>query len=354
MSKYPIPLCLIFLLSFCSKPQTSRQEEARREFVLGTICQVNLYGQGSDFLYNKVFTRLREIENTMSANMANTTLDRINRNAGREAVEVPADLLDVLERSLFYAHLSGGAFDPSIGPLVKLWGIGTEAERLPSGEEIAGALSLVDYRNIELDRERGTVFLVKSGMAMDLGAIAKGYAADQAAAILRDAGISGALIDLGGNVFALGDKSGVQAEGQNVNWRIGIQDPLKERGAYIGIMEVRNKSIVTSGIYERYMEKEGKPYHHILSTRDGYPVDNSLLSVTIIADHSIDADALSTTVFALGYEKGRALLESPDLKSLAGQPEAAFVFADRSLILTSGMEEYFQLSNNEYRLILLP
>jgi thiamine biosynthesis lipoprotein len=353
MCKYPIILvCLMFLLSFCSKPQISRTEEIRTEFVLGTICQVNLYGQGSDLLYSKIFTRLREIENTMSVNMEDTVVDRINQNAGRQAVEVPPDLLDVLERSLVYARLSGGAFDPSIGPLVKLWGIGTDAERRPDGEEIASALSLADYRNVEIDREQRAVFLRKPGMALDLGAIAKGYAADEVAAILEEAGIGAAVIDLGGNVFALGDKSRIdaQARGQALNWRIGVQDPLKERGNYIGVMEVRNKSIVTSGIYERYMEEGGKHYHHILSTQNGYPVDNGLLSVTIAADHSIDADALSTTVFALGYEKGRALLESPELRSIAGQAEAVFVFADLSVRLTSGMAEYFRLSTDEYRL----
>jgi thiamine biosynthesis lipoprotein len=342
----------MFLLSFCSKQQTGAREEVRREFVLGTICQVRLYGQGSDLVYNRIFARLREIENTMSVNMADTAVDRINRNAGAEAVEAPADLLEVIERSLFYARLSGGAFDPSIGPLVKLWGIGTATERLPSGSEIASLLPLVDYRHVEIDRERKRVFLRKSGMALDLGAIAKGYAADEVAAILREAGIRGAVIDLGGNVFALGDRSVLDARagGRALNWRIGIQDPLKERGTYIGVMEIRDKSVVTSGIYERYMEADGKRYHHILSSRDGYPVANGLLSVTIVADHSIDADALSTAVFALGYEKGRALLESPELKGIAGQAEAAFVFADRSVRLTAGMAEYFAMNNDDYRL----
>jgi thiamine biosynthesis lipoprotein len=351
---FPLPL----VLSGCSKPASGYLVEGPvMEFALGTVCSVNLYEQGADILlYNKIFTRLREIENTMSANMADTFLDRISQNAGRSPVKVPDSLLDVLEKAVLYAGLSGGAFDPAIGPLVKLWGIGTEAERLPLQDEINAALLLSDYRDIVVDREAGTVFLKKEGMALDLGAIAKGYAADQAVEILKKERLEGAVIDLGGNIFVWGNKPEKKAwfkffnTGKPSPWRIGIQDPLDSRGSYTGILEVNNKSIVTSGVYERFMEIDGKRYHHILSAADGYPVDNGLLSVTIIADRSIDADALSTTVFALGYERGAALLESPGLQKIAGKVEAIFVFDDLSISLTPGVRETFALTNENYTL----
>jgi thiamine biosynthesis lipoprotein len=307
------------------------------EFVLGTVCSVNLFEQGRAAEYDAIFARLRSIQALMSANEEGTDLDRVNKNAGIRPVAVPEELLDVLEASLRYAELSGGAFDPTVGPLVKLWGIGSEDPRVPGADELGEALSLVDWRDLVIDRAAGTAFLRRPGQSLDLGAIAKGYAADQAVALLPKN--HRAIIDLGGNIFALGERSGHE------NWRIGVQDPLEERGVYLGVLQVKHKSIVTSGVYERYFEEDGERYHHILSTTDGRPVQNGLLSVTIIADRSIDADALSTAAFALGEEKGRALIEA--------QPnvEAVFVTQDRQVILSSGAGEYFTLTGEGYYLM---
>jgi thiamine biosynthesis lipoprotein len=323
-----------FLLLCSCSPAPS----AQTEFVLGTFCSVNLYEKGKIPVYAAIFSRLREIEGIMSANMADTELDLINRNAGKAPVAVGEELLDVLEQARDYAELSGGAFDPTVGPLVKLWNIGGDEPGVPGEEEIAAALALIDYRDLLIDREAGTAFLRRPGQALDLGAIAKGYAADQAAAIAENSPVRRALIDLGGNVLAYGEREKGEA------WRIGVQDPRKDRGASVSTLRVRNKSVVTSGIYERYFEEEGRRYHHILSTENGYPVENGLLSVTIVADRSIDADALSTAVFALGYEKGRALVEA--------QPgiEAVFIFEDSRIGLSSGMAELFTLTSADYHL----
>jgi thiamine biosynthesis lipoprotein len=305
---------------------------------MGTVCGVNLYERGNSRSYAAVFSRIRDIEGIMSANLADTELDRINQKAGRFPVAVSGELLEVLEQAKAYAGMSGGAFDPTVGPLVKLWGIGGDEPRLPGEEEIAGALALVDYRDLVIDREAGTAFLRRPGQALDLGAIAKGYAADQAVSAAKKAGVRRAIIDLGGNVFAWGERREGEA------WRIGVQDPRKERGASLGTLQVKNKSIVTSGVYERYFEEGGKRYHHILSTEDGYPVENGLLAVTVVADLSIEADAFSTAVFALGYEKGRALVESrPGV-------EAVFVFDDSRVILSSGIGESFTLTGEDYQI----
>lgn len=317
---------------------------------MGTVCSVNLYDGGSRKLYAAVFSRLREIDRIMNVRAGEfsgeseaapsfeSDLGRINRNAGREAVRVPEDLIAVLEKALYYAERSDGAFDPTVGPLVKLWGIGTEAARVPGEDEIRAALSLVNWRDVLINRNEGTVFLRKPGMALDLGAIAKGYAADEAAALIKKSGLRRGIIDLGGNIFALGERRG------NRPWRIGVQDPGRERGGYLGVLLVQDKSIVTSGVYERYFEAEGRQYHHILSTQTGYPVDNGLLSVTIIADSSIDADGLSTAVFALGYATGRALVES--LPAV----EAIFVFTDLSIRGTPGAMEIFTPAGDVYRI----
>ncbi|MDR3342499.1 MAG: FAD:protein FMN transferase [Treponema sp.] len=332
------------LLAGCMAPTP-----AQAEFVLGTVCSINLYKQGSPAIYSEIFSRLREIEAAMSTNLTDTDIDTINKNAGIGPVPVHEAVIDVLERAIQYAELSGGAFDPTVGPLVRLWGIGTDHATVPEEADILAALSRINWRDMVIDRNAGTVLLRKPGMALDLGAIAKGYAADEVVRIIKQAKIPGAIIDLGGNVFAYGEKASGKPGSPTESWRIGIQNPVEERGTYIGILSVRNKSIVTSGVYERYLEADGMRYHHILSTENGYPIDNGLFSVTIVADHSIDADALSTTVFTLGYEKGRALIES--LHTTAGNTiEAIFVFHDRSIRLTEGALPMFTLSSSAYQI----
>jgi thiamine biosynthesis lipoprotein len=333
----PILLAVSFFIpafAGCAKPIPSQSE-----FVLGTVCTVTLYDQGKPGVYRDIFNRLREIENLMSANLTDSEVERINRDAGVRAVEVHREVLFVLQRALYFAEKSGGAFDPTIGPLVKLWGIGSEDERIPAEEEIAAALPLVNWRDTIIDEDAGSVFLTRAGMRLDLGAIAKGYAADEAARIVEAAGIKRAIIDLGGNILAYGEKKG------GAPWRVGIQNPIDGRGAYFGIVEVRNKTLVTSGVYERFFEQDGKRYHHILSTKDGYPIDNGLLSVTVISGSSIDADALSTSLFALGYEQGKTLVESLD------GTEALFVFGDLTIRGSSGAFENFTLTDTGFTII---
>jgi thiamine biosynthesis lipoprotein len=333
----PVTLLLKCLFTLILLPGCSKQIPSRSEFVLGTVCTVNLYERGSPGVYQKIFDRLREIENLMSANLEDSDLGRINNAAGIAAVEVHADTIAVLKRAIHFAKLSGGAFDPTVGPLVGLWGIGTEAERIPAEEEIAALLPLINWKDIGIDEDALTVFLTQPGMRLDLGAIAKGYAADEAARIIDAAGIPRAIIDLGGNILVRGTRQ----DGRS--WRVGIQNPAEGRGAYFGIAEVVNKTLVTSGVYERFFESGGRRYHHILSTRNGYPVDNSLLSVTIITNSSIDADALSTALFALGYEAGLALAESLD------NTEAVFVFTDLSVHGTSGAFAHFTITDDAFK-----
>jgi thiamine biosynthesis lipoprotein len=319
------------VLSACSQ-----SEPVRSEHVLGTVCTVTLYDQGNARVYRDIFGRLREIENRMSVNLPGSDIFRVNAAAGVEPVQVHEDVFAVIERSLRYAKLSDGAFDPSVGPLVSLWDILSENPRIPPQEEIDAARSLVNWRDIELDSGRRAVFLKRPGMALDLGAIAKGYAADEAAVIIGRAGIKRAIIDLGGNILVYGRKK------DNSPWKIGIQDPSGERGSYIGVAQVLDKTVVTSGVYERYFEAGGERYHHILSTETGFPARTGLLSVSIIAGKSIDADALSTSVFALGYERGKALLES--LEEAGG----IFIFDDLSIRLCGEID--FTLTDDNYRI----
>ena len=320
------------------------------EFAMGTICTVNLFDQGTTELYSKVFVRLRELEDIFSVFSEDSDLYQVNQNAGLEPVKVRRELIEVLSIALKYAEKSGGAFDPTIGPLIRLWDIGDigqrysqhdsrrDGPRVPSEEAIRQALNLVNYRDVEINHTEQTVFLTRPGMALDLGAIAKGFAADEIVRLLEREGLKRAIIDLGGDIFAFG------AREDGNNWRIGIQDPGNYRGDYFGILEVNNKSVVTSGVYERYFMEDDRLYHHILSIESGFPVDNGLLSVTVIAEKAIDADAISTTSFTLGWERG--------LELIAQIPGAAGIFLsdDLTLRLSEGLEEYFTITADEISL----
>jgi thiamine biosynthesis lipoprotein len=173
-------------------------------------------------------------------------------------------------------------------------------------------------------------------MEIDLGAIAKGYIADLVKEYLQSRGVTRGIINLGGNILVMGAKS------ENQPWRIGIQNPFDSRGNHIGIASVAEKTIVTSGIYERYFYFEGKRYHHILDPQTGFPVENDLASVTIIADTSIDADALSTSLFILGVKKGIELIETVE------KTEAVFVTKEKKVIYSSGASDFFTLSHKDF------
>jgi thiamine biosynthesis lipoprotein len=287
----------------------------------------------------------------MSVNLADSEVSRINRAAGLAPVPVSPELFTVLGRALYFAEASDGAFDPTVGPLVNLWGIGGDNPKVPDKKEIEAALALVNWKELELSRKAGpdtdeapgsvpgtdgsvsaTAFLRRRGMALDLGAIAKGFAADELVKILRETRTKSAVIDLGGNIYVYGTRprtgSFLSEAGKTAKWRVGIQNPLDDKGTYVGYLELDEASVVTSGVYERFFTQNEKRYHHILDTLTGFPVENGLLAVTITAPSSMDADALSTAIFALGREKGSALAE-------ANRAGAVFIFEDRTIRKTS-------------------
>ncbi len=322
-----------FFATSCAQPVP-----ARTEFVLGTICTVNLFEKGTDKAYTEVFNRLAELESILSANRDDTNLASINMNAGIAPVKAAPETLLVLSDALLFSRKTEGAFDPTVGPLVKAWNIGTDYAAIPSDQALRKALSLIDYTKVILDEKEGTVYLTEKGMKLDLGAIAKGYAADEIVRILSAHKIRKAIIDLGGNVFAYGEK----APGEK--WIIGIRDPENNGGNSILSLQIKNQSVVTTGIYERFFEQNGIKYHHILDTKTGYPVQNNLLSVTIITDKSMQADALSTSVFALGAKKGKALLES------LPNTDAIFVFKDRHIEATGNLAGKINMLSKNYTL----
>lgn len=328
-------LCVSLTLSACARTST-RNPLRGSEYVLGTICTVSLLDGGSEAVLQAVFARLREIEDRMSANRDGTEISAVNQAAGRSAVKVSRDTLFVIKKALEYARISNGAFDPSIGPLVKLWNIGLDGQRVPADREIREALPLVDWKAVVVDERALTVFLPRAGMRLDLGAIAKGYAADETARILEEHRVRAAVVDLGGNVLVYGKKP------DGSLWRVGVQNPFGDRGTYLGIASMEAGTVVTSGVYERFFEQDGTRYHHILDTRTGRPVESDIVSVTVIASSSIDADGLSTTLFALGRERGLALV-----RTLPGV-EAIYVDEGRRLFLSPGASKAFNLTDKTF------
>lgn len=324
------------------QPTPLAEPVEQSDFILGTIISLKLFDFAEDVYFTDSFEALRAIERRMTINDADPALSevmQINENAGIAPVKVSDDTFDVIQNALRYSELSDGRFDPSVGVLVKLWNIGTDYAAIPPQSEIDARLPLVDYTKIELNEAEKTVFLKEKGMLIDLGGIAKGYGADVVSGILYDYGVRSAIVNLGGNVLVMGSKPDGSV------WRIGVQNPFSERGEYLGIAAITDKTIVTSGVYERYFMEDGKRYHHILDATGGYPVDNGLVGVSIIADISMDADALSTAVFSLGPEKGMALVESLD------GVDAIFVMEDKTVTMTEGAKAVFTLTDSTFTIV---
>lgn len=312
-----------------------------QQYVLGTIIRIAIHERANhDATMEAAFARVAEIEALMSTSEDDydtTELLRVNRAAGTQPVPVSPSTFAVLDEALRYARLTDGAFDPTVWPVVRLWGIGSDGARVPRQEEIDVALSAVGWERVEL--ADGTVHLTEANMGVDVGGIAKGYAADEAAAILRDAGVTSALLDFGGNILVIGDKP------DGTPWRIGVQRPDRQRNTYIGVLSVVDRTIVTSGPYERFIEVDGVRYHHILDPETGYPAQRDVTQVTIIAERSIDADALSTACFVMGLEAGFDLVEALD------GVDAMMVTADGEIHATPGAAALFELTDPEFVLV---
>ena len=339
MKKYCLFFLLVAVVFTACKPAVRR--ESRTVFALGTVCSIQVFTERPQSEVEPVLQacthRLEELERHLSANAENSTLIDINNASGVSAVGVPADVYPLFKRAAFFAEKTGGAFNPVIGSVVKLWNIGFENARKPEDRDIRAALFRTDYKDLELTGS--AIFLKKAGMKLDLGAIAKGFAADELSRIVKQAGIAHALIDIGGTISTVGKRSDGNL------WKIGIRDPRVQQGQPIISVRVENLSISTSGSYERYFEQDGIRYHHILDPATGYPVRNNLTAVSVFSHSATDADALSTACFVLGYERAVTLLSE-----LSGT-EALFIFDDNTVRMTDGLKGRITILDSAFRLI---
>ena len=323
-------------VSYADYPQ-ELYKEAR--LIMGTYAEVSLYAPNKEVAAEAIKAALGEMERLdrlMSNYKPDSELSKVNREAGKGPVDCDEELLQVIEKSLYYSRLTQGAFDTTVEPLVGLWGFYDGKVRVPSQEEVQSVLPAISYKNIIIQRSsqgmKGSISFGNPSTRLDLGAIGKGYAVDRAVEVLKGKGIVAACVNLGGNIYALGNPPGKDC------WKIGVQHP-REKDHLMGHLELKDCAVATSGDYERFFVVNGKRYSHILDPRAGWPVEG-MVSVTVIAPNATEADALSTSVFVLGEEKGQELLEG----SLTGTSGliAWESGGEINFKVTRGMEQFFK------------
>ena len=241
---------------------------------------------------------LKMYEHRFSANDDSSELMVVNHNAGIKAVEVHPDLFDLIKIGKVHSCAPNSFLNIAIGPIVQTWRIGFNDVKVPTKQEIDDLLEITDPNQIILDEEKQSVFLAKKGMAINLGALAKGYIADLMIDYMKKRGVESGLINLGGNVLAFGDAK----HNPDLMWRIGIQNPVESRGNHLFTIGIKNQSVVTSGIYERKHTENGKTYHHILNPETGYPVETNVAGLTIISTASVDGEIWTTRLFGKSVE----------------------------------------------------
>lgn len=280
---------------------------------MGTILTVKTYGENTGTNNSTIISAVNQLDKLISWREDGSYVSALNRNAFVNSAQI-SDVVNICNK---ISKDSGGAFDLTIGSLSTLWGIGTENERLPDKKEIEAALEKVDYTSLKTN---GAEVTCKEGQFIDLGGVGKGYACDMIKVYLQQADVKGAVVSVGGSIVAFGNRNK-----KGDKWRIAVRDPRNENG-YIGTVKIDEGFVSTSGDYEKYFEKDGKRYHHLLDARTGYPAENELASVTIVCDSGILSDALSTACFLLGKEKGAELAEKYGVGA---------VFVDKEMNITT-------------------
>ncbi len=294
-------LGLLGILSGCASQKTPMT--AGTTFALDTFIQQKWFGRQSEDCYREVNEYLRHIENLISRQIVSSEITAVNEAAGSHAVAVSDETFELLAASKALADQSD-AFSLTIGPLVDCWGIGGDKEHVPSNEEIAKALSLVDDSALVLDGAAKTAYLQKAGMSLDLGGLAKGWICTKIRDIAAKHSITDGYVSLGGNLMVLGRNVTEDKE-----FLFGVRDPLGDPDTYLGTVTLAGKTMATSGNYERYFEADGIRYHHIFDPSTGMPANRGLISVTVISEDGILADYLSTRLFVEGKEEALRHLE---------------------------------------------
>lgn len=332
-------LFLILFISFLIISQTACGRKAepvvKDGFYLDTVCQVSIYAMDgmsqkkAETVIDGAYDVCKKYEALLSKTAPDSDIYRIN-HAGGTPVTCAPETVALLKQALQYCDISGGLFDITVGQVTDLWNFHSlDAPSVPPAEKIAAALPHVDYHQIVINGKE--VSMKDPAGEIDLGAVAKGYIADRMGEYLKKQGVRGAVIDLGGNIAAVGYK-----DGEKEDFKVGIKKPFSKSGEIVGILSGHDRSIVTSGIYERYFEVNGKGYHHIMNVHTGYPADTELSSATVIGpiDGGMNCDALATVCLLLKKDDALALIEGMD------GYDALFIDNNGKLTKTAGLENF--------------
>ena len=325
MEKYFISAMLsaLLFLTGCSA-ESSPEPVQGTFFAMDTVMDFTIYGESG--LIDQSESLIASLESLVSVTDTGSELYAINQTGSGTLTGKASSLM---EQALEICRRTDGALDLSIYPIVRAWGFTTGSYQVPDEAEIQALLPLVDYRKIQYDAADGDVTL-PVGMKIDLGSVAKGYAGQLVAQMLREHGVQSALLNLGGNVQTVGAKP------DGSPWQIGIKDPQGEDAMMV--LSVEDQAVVTSGGYERYFEQDGQTYWHIMDPSTGHPADSGLISVTIVGDEGVVCDGLSTALFVMGLEK------AADLWAQSGDFEAVFVTASGEVYITEGLRDRFALT----------
>lgn len=334
-----IALSSLVLLSSCAENKTDNSDST--PVIMGSVVTIQLYGEekkANENLKNDITEEIKRVDSVISKNNTDSELYRINQNSGEENA-VGEELISYIWDTADIYSLSENRVSVTSGALTELWGIDTEDFKLPKKSEIDKAIPLCLDGNINASGgDSGNTIFVKEGQKFNLGSVGKGIACDRAVEkISKSEKCDGAVISVGGSVAVYGKHDG------NSVWNVGIRDPYGSASDIFATLSVENCYISTSGNYEKKFEIDGKTYHHILDLSTGYPVENALSAVTVIAKSGLESDALSTMCYVMGEEKSREILEIYDA-------EAVFIYSDKTVSVTDGAKKLLKISNSEYTL----
>ena len=340
MNKRFLAITIISILMLCGCSKKTYKTYTMDTYAMGTYISIAIYSNEkvSEKVFNKIQRTIDDIDKRMSINNkeVESEVDKINKKAGEEFQSVSKDTFNLIKKGKNFSKDTNNSVNIAIGPIVKLWNIGFDNADIPNEKNIKRCLGCISVDDILLDEKNHSVKLNKKFMMIDLGSIAKGYVADVIKDIIVEKGYEHALLNIGGNILCIGERYDFQP------YKIGIRDGNKSSEDYLGTINIKDKSVVTSGIYERNFIKNGKLYHHILDSKTGYPIDNSLLEVSIISDNSTTGDALSTAVFSMGLEKGLKYVNSKD------GIEAIFVTRKNEVYTSDNIKDDFKLVSPDY------